>query len=430
MSSSGRPECIISTIGGSGAVASPKPDVCKCRCFAEEMSAPTDALKLVKLSLPASPKKDTVLVGNVDRQVRCVPPTSACFPFRLAREKVVAQQPSGVNLQTIPAAAVDVASQATASDSAFAASVSSSERIGSDAQVGSGVTSEVVGGFCDDHKDEVHGPAAVLAAAVAAVDVARHATASDSAFVAAGGSNSARTGSNAQLASGVTSEVVGGFCDDHKDKVHAVSPSPSSDGISLLGMLEMHGFSCIRSFTAEVCEKAQRLFFQHGWPLPEDGPTRQYISQLLGLTLDGKGDRRSLKRSTHLGLANIAGCCEDDVAAAAILSIYQYQDCRRCGCLEFIVSQVAGAGWALLTMAKGFLAARDINLLFSGADLSRPKALKAHKRWGFQQVSKKTWSQAGLAFYGRGDVCYMLLRLGLESRRARSRTPPANQLLR
>jgi len=327
------------------------------------------------------------------------------------------------------AAAVDVASHATASDSvSVAASVTNSAVIGSDAQLVSRIPLGFVDGFCDNHKDTA--AAAVLGAAATSVDVASHATASYSVSAAASITNSARNGSDAQLASRVTSEVVDGFCDDHKDKVHTVSMLPSSDGISLLGMLQLHGFSCVRSIKAKVCEKAQRLFFQHGWPLPEDGPTRQYISQLLGLTLDGKGDRRSLKRSTHLGLANIAGCCEDDIAAAAILSIYQYQDCRRCGCLEFIVSQVAGAGWALLTMAKNFLAAQDINLLFSGADLSRPMALKAHKRWGFEQVSKKTWSQAGLAFYGRGDVCYMLLRLGLESRRARSRTPPANQLLR
>ena len=49
--------------------------------------------------------------------------------------------------------------------------------------------------------------------------------------------------------------------------------------------------------------------------------------------------------------------------------------------------------------------------LFSGCDLSRPHALEAHLRWGFQPVSPDVWAAAGLALYTKGDVLYMLMSL-------------------
>ena len=66
----------------------------------------------------------------------------------------------------------------------------------------------------------------------------------------------------------------------------------------------------------------------------------------------------------------------------------------------------------LLAQARRLLAASGISRLYSGADLSRPTALAAHQRWGFRRISRKVWAGAGLAWYAKGDVSYMLLEWG------------------
>lgn len=179
---------------------------------------------------------------------------------------------------------------------------------------------------------------------------------------------------------------------------------------------ELHGFTQVRRCQPSALERARRLLHGFGWPGLNDEPSRQYISELLGLRrieprrTTRAGRRVAAKTTTYLGWAVCRG--KTAMVAVAILSVYRYRDeKRRCGCLEFITSRSRGAGSELVVLAQRFLAGHGIRRLFSGADLSRPLALKAHKSWSFEAVEREEWGKAGLAFYGRGDVHYMVLDL-------------------
>lgn len=178
---------------------------------------------------------------------------------------------------------------------------------------------------------------------------------------------------------------------------------------------EVFGYIQVRHCERSVLERARRLLHGFGWPGLNDAPSREYITELLGLrrripNKNGQVVRHSAKTSTYLGWAVCQG--KTAMVATAILSVYRYRDeRRRCGCLEFITSRSRGAGAALVALARRFLSDHQIPRLFSGADLSRPLALKAHKSWCFEAVPKEEWGKAGLALYGRGDVHYMVLNL-------------------
>jgi len=172
-------------------------------------------------------------------------------------------------------------------------------------------------------------------------------------------------------------------------------------------------------------ESARLLLCRRGWPGKEDGVSRHCIAEFLGLdALRGdpaEPEKKPLKKSTFLmwcGVPGVSDAGSDSVSfsragvfAAAILNIYRFKgtDPRRCGSLEFVASGRRGAGAALIVLARQFLRALGIPSLFSAADLSRPGALEAHSRWGFQVVSNEVWSKAGLRFYIQGNVRYMKL---------------------
>lgn len=229
---------------------------------------------------------------------------------------------------------------------------------------------------------------------------------------------------------------------------------PQQDGVEVT----LHGFTQVRSCKATVLKAAQRLLGKCGWPSPQDCSSRHTIATLLGLPCSGTagavggatctvcaesmhrvaalGPRRRLrpqsgnrrrafpglpctiasaastrpKNTTFLGWA--AGPCpsgRSSLSAAAILSVYRHRGRRRCGCLEFVATTLRGAGAALVGLARGFLADEGIPTLYSGVDLSRPHAMKAHRRWGFKTATREEWSRAGLLFYEVGDVHYMQL---------------------
>lgn len=183
----------------------------------------------------------------------------------------------------------------------------------------------------------------------------------------------------------------------------------------------VHGYQQVRRCNPSLVEQAKTLLFRHGWPLSEDAATRQHIVKLFGQS--GKHTFGRANVSAHLGwVTQPRGALRESLVAVAILSVYRYRDSRRCGCLEFIVSRMRGAGTELVERAKEQLEEENIPRLYSGADLSRKVALRAHLRWGFRGIEEDEWSRAGLQLYGEGDVCYMSLDL---SARTSPSLPPS-----
>lgn len=173
--------------------------------------------------------------------------------------------------------------------------------------------------------------------------------------------------------------------------------------------LELHGFRQLRAVPPFLRHQISRLFHKHGWSGAGDGPSRKAISCLLGL---GRGSSRTLRPSTYLAWASApSDHSSSGICAAAILSIYRLSGFRRCACLEFIVSRRRGAGRRLLEAGKRFLKSIKVYRLFSGADLSRPLAERAHIRWGFAPCPLSEWARAGLHFYQEENVLYMSLSL-------------------
>lgn len=195
------------------------------------------------------------------------------------------------------------------------------------------------------------------------------------------------------------------------------------------------GVEQVRCCPQGLLRRAQRLLCSRGWPGPNDGATRSYISELLGLDelrgsgvrrvctgharslsrraclscgVKGKRSLRKAKQTTHVGWVS-----SPELVAAAILSVYRYRGRRCCACLEYIASKARGAGTVILSCMRDYLGSQRIPILYSGVDLSRPYALAAHRRWGFSQIQEEEWARAGLAFYGEGDVLYMRLHLDL-----------------
>lgn len=202
--------------------------------------------------------------------------------------------------------------------------------------------------------------------------------------------------------------------------------------------LVLHGFEQVLRCDDTLLRRARELFLRRGWPGPNDRKARMSITELLGLSGRLKMTRRRKKwrrpggkRATYLGWAMAPGAGPDgeQLAAAAILSVYRYRGRRRCACLEFVVSQVRGAGSMLLRFARRFLQVQQITRLYSGVDLSRPLALSAHLQWGFRTVEKENWAQAGLAFYSGGDVLYMMLDLAHAPEGYVGRDAAAGQLM-
>lgn len=175
----------------------------------------------------------------------------------------------------------------------------------------------------------------------------------------------------------------------------------------------LHGFTQVSTCDPGRVDAARRLFHRYGWPRPTDKASRLYISEMLGRRRRrhrGKG-RMTVKRTTYLAWAALDKP-GSPMVAAAILSVYLYRDARRrCGCLEFIVSKSRGAGGQLVGLARDILLDLGVPRLFSGADLSRPLALKAHVSWGFRAVEQDEWLRAGLLMYGQGAVLYTVLDL-------------------
>lgn len=184
-------------------------------------------------------------------------------------------------------------------------------------------------------------------------------------------------------------------------------PPAPAPGNGLEGVV-LSGYTQVRRCDRSLRKAMARLFHRTGWPGPRSGVTRLAISELLGTSM---GKSRTLA-TTHVAWASLK---EQDgssrMVGAAILSLYRRKEQAGCGCLEYIVSKHRGVGRLLVQRAQEFLQKYRLCRLFSGADMSRRWAVAAHEKWGFLPITREEWTAAGLDFYAKGDVMYMMLQM-------------------